>query len=152
MTIMAGNGRPQKYHDCVEPYLAEIKKMALTMTEAQIAKTLGVSYSSFRKYKSEHEELREALKKGRRQLVMDLYSALIKRAKGFKYTEKKKIYEGGELVREEISEKYAQPDVAALNLALKNFDSENWANDPQIMELRRKELELRQQEVKNNDW
>ena len=25
---MAGNGRPQKYHDCVEPYLAEIKKMA----------------------------------------------------------------------------------------------------------------------------
>ena len=83
---------------------------------------------------------------------MELYSALIKRAKGFKYTEKKKIYEGGELVREEISEKYAQPDVAALNLALKNFDADNWANDPQIMELRRKELELRQQAVKNNDW
>ena len=83
---------------------------------------------------------------------MDLYSALIKRAKGFKYTETKKIYEGDELVRKEVTEKYAQPDVAALNLALKNFDAENWANDPQIMELRRKELELRQQAVKNNDW
>lgn len=149
---MAGNGRPQKYHDNVEPYLAEVKKMALTMTEEQIAKTLGVSYSSFRKYKAQHPELQEALKKGRKQLVMDLYSALIKRAKGFKYTERKKIYESGELVREEITEKYAQPDVAALNLALKNFDPENWANDPQALELRRKELEIRQQAMKENDW
>ena len=66
---MAGNGRPQKYHDCVEPYLAEIKKMALTMTEEQIAKTLGVSYSSFRKYKGQHEELQEALKKGENRLL-----------------------------------------------------------------------------------
>lgn len=149
---MAGSGRPQKYVELVEPYLPEIKKMALTMTEQQIAKTLGISYSAFRKYKGLYPELQEALKKGRRQLAMELYSVLIKRAKGYKYSEKKQYYKDGKLVAEEVTEKYLPPDVAALNLALKNFDPENWANDPQALDLRRRELELREKAMEKEEW
>ena len=149
---MAGNGRPQKYVELVEPYLPEIKKMALTMTEQQIAKTLGVSYSAFRKYKGLYPELQAALKKGRRQLVMELYSALIKRAKGYECTERKTYYKNGEVVAEEITKKFMPPDVAAINLALKNFDPENWANDPQALDLRRKELELREKAMEKDEW
>ena len=62
---MAGNGRPEKYHDSVEPYLDEIREMAQTMTERQIASELGIYYSSFRKYKDQYSALKNALKKVR---------------------------------------------------------------------------------------
>lgn len=149
---MAGNGRPQKYKTHVEPYLEEIKQMCLTMTEKQIAETLGVAYSAFRSYKKQYQALNDALKKGRQTLVMELRSALIRRAKGFEVTETKKIYEYGCLDRLEISTKYYPPDVAALNLALKNYDRENWANDPQMIRIREKELELQERKLEQSEW
>lgn len=149
---MAGKGRPNKYKTHVEPYLDKIKEMALTMTEKQIAKTLGVGYSSFREYKRQYPALTSTLKKGRQELVMELRSVLIQRAKGFHYEEKKIIEEHGEVVREERTVKKSLPDVAALNLLLKNYDKENWANDPQMLDIRKKELELRERQIENNEW
>ena len=150
---MAGKGRPQKYKTHVEPHLAEIADMALTMTEEQIAKTLGVSYSAFRRYKEEYKELSDSIKKGRTELVRDLRSTLIKKAKGFSYEERKTIVEHGNVVREEIITKTSLPDVAAINLALKNYDADNWANDPQIMKLKREEFEFKKLNVeKLESW
>ena len=144
--------RPDKYLTHVEPYLEDIKQMCLTMTEAQIAETLGVGYSSFRKYKKQYPALNDSLKKGRRDLVIELRSALIRRAKGFEVTEIKTVHEEGCLVRYEKSTKYYPPDVAALNLALKNYDPDNWANDPQALRLREKELELQAKKLEQNEW
>lgn len=168
-------GRPDKYKTHVEPYLEDIKKMTLTMSEEQIAQTLGVSYTSFRSYKKQYPSLVDALQKGRKDLVIQVKSALIQKAKGFKYTETKETYtrlsvndelyhtllEAGvdpedlkELrwIRTEIMEKYSAPDVAACNLLLKNYDKDNWANDPQVLELRKQELELRKKHLEQNDW
>lgn len=144
--------RPDKYKTHVEPYLDEIKQMCLTMTEAQIAETLGVSLAAWKRYKSHYDPLRAALKKGRQSLVMELRSTLIKRAKGFEYTETKIVHEDGKSVRTEVSTKYYPPDVAALNLALKNYDKENWANDPQALRLREKELELQERKIDQLEW
>lgn len=145
-------GRPNKYQTNVEPYLEEIKMMALDMTEEQIAKTLGVSYSAFREYKKQHEALSDSLKKGRKSLVFELKSVLIERARGYRYTESKRIVEDGVVVREEVTEKYAHPDVASLNLLLKNYDKDNWANDPQMLAMKEKELELRKEMAEKDDW
>lgn len=144
--------RPSKYETHVEPYLDKIPEMTLTMTEEQIANTLGVGLSSWKRYKSHSEPLRTALKKGRKALVLELKSTLIKRAKGFNYEERKLIKEHGSVVREEIYTKAALPDVAATNLLLKNYDKENWANDPQALELRKKELELQERRLENGEW
>ena len=155
---MSGRGRPNKYKTHVEPYLEQIKDLALTMTEEQIAETLGVAYSSFRVYKQQYSALNDALQKGRKDLVAELKSVLIKKAKGFIYEEKTIIEEINpetgemEIVRRETKIKYAQPDVAAGNLLLKNYDKENWANDPQALELRRKELELNERKLEANEW
>ena len=149
---MGKRGRPNKYKTNVEPYLDKVKEMALTMTEKQIAETLGVGYTSFREYKKHYPALVGALKKGRADLVMELKGTLIRRAKGFQYEEKKIIKEYGAVVREEIATKSALPDIAALNLLLKNYDKENWANDPQTLELRKKELELRERQIEANEW
>ena len=149
---MATKGRPEKYKTHVEPYLEEIRQMCLTMSEKQIAETLGVGYSAFRNYKKQYPALNDAMKKGRQDLVIELISALIKRAKGFEITETKKIYEYGCLERLEISTKYYPPDVAALNLALKNYDKDNWANDPQMIRIREKELELQERKIEQGEW
>jgi len=144
--------RPDKYKTHVEPYLTDISKMCLTMSEAQIASTLGVSISAFKRYKARSEQLRTALKKGRQDLVMELRSSLIRRAKGFQYEERKTVKEAGQPVREEIYTRTALPDVAALNLLLKNYDKENWANDPQTLRLREKELELQEKKIEAGVW
>ena len=90
---MASRGRPNKYISHVQPKLEEIEKLCLTMTEKQIAEYLGVGYSSWCDYKTKYPELTEALKKGREALVHELKSSLIRKAKGFNYTEKKTIKE-----------------------------------------------------------
>lgn len=155
---MSGRGRPNKYKTHVEPYLDKIKDMALIMTEEQIAETLGVAYSSFRTYKQQYPALNDNLQKGRKDLVCELRSTLIKKAKGFVYEEKKVIEELNEetgqleIVRSETTFKYAQPDVAANNLLLKNYDKDNWANDPQALELRRKEIEISERKLEASEW
>ena len=56
------------------------------------------------------------------------------------------------VVKQEEAVKHASPDVAAINLELKNYDPENWANDPQMLQIRKKELELRERQVEANEW
>ena len=147
-----GRGRPNKYETHVKPRLEDIKKFCTYMTEKQIAETLGVAYSSWNEYKLKYPELMESLKKGRESLVLELRSTLIRKAKGFNYSEKKIIRENGVVVREEEYQKASLPDVAALNLLLKNYDAEHWSNDPAVLEVRKKELELKEKQIENNDW
>lgn len=145
------------------------------MTEAQICKRLGVGKSAWNEYKKRFPELMESIKRGRTDLVSDLKSALIRKAKGYEYTEtkitkqkvelpdlmkqalieagfKKEELERVDLVKTEISHKKASPDVAAINLLLKNYDKENWANDPQMLQIRQEELRLREKQVESNTW
>lgn len=144
-------GRPDKYHTHVEPYLDKISQLCLEMNEEQIAKTLHVGYTAFRRYKKEHQALSDSLKKGKRELACELKSSLIKKAKGFEYVERKEIKQNGKVIKEEVYYKTAHPDVAAINLLLKNIDPD-WANDPQLLELRKKELELQERKVEQNEW
>lgn len=150
--------RPCNYNKLIEPYLDDIAQMALTMSEEQIAQTLGVGYSTFKRYKRDYKPLRDAVKRGRKVLVMELKNALIQKAKGFEYTETKEVKEINEdtgkleTVRIETAKKRTTPDVAAINLLLKNYDKENWANDPQMIALRKKELELKEKSIEANEW
>lgn len=154
---MAGKGRPDKYKTHVEPYLKDIEVMALSMTEKEIAETLEIAYSTFKVYKRTYSALNDSLKKGRRNLVIELKNNLIRASKGYHYDEKKVIKERDEfgnmiVVREEVTTKYMRPDVAATNLLLKNYDKDRWANDPQALELRKKELELQERRLENGEW
>jgi len=133
-------------------HLDDIEKWAREgATEEQIAHCFGITRQTFYNYKRSHIDIFNAIKKGRTTLVEELHGVLARKAKGFQYTEKKIIREGGVVVREEIYEKASLPDVAALNLLLKNYDKE-WANDPQMVRLREKELELKERQIEANEW
>lgn len=155
---MAKTGRKSAYDEKIKSRFADIEKwLKGGASEKQVAAALGVAYSTFNKYKVEKEEFSELLKSiDRSELVCDLRSALIKKAMGYTYEEKKQYItednEGKKKKHTEIYTKVAHPDVAAINLALKNYDKDNWANDPAMLELKKQELELRKQAVEDGQW
>lgn len=152
------SNKPNKYETLVKPRLKEIEEWRrIGWKEDEIAKELGISRSTFAQYKQLYPELSDTIKSENAALVEDLRGALVRRAKGYQYIETKKIYERneyGQLVhtRTEETTKSQPADVAALNLALKNFDRENWSNDPQLLALKREELELKKKQIEKDDW
>ena len=148
-------GKIGKYESHVKPYLEKITEMRREMTEEQIAESLGVGKTAWYKYKRERLELREALKKGEQSLVKDLKSALIMKAKGFKYTESKVVTKEtskGVETSTEVYEKYAQPDTGAIHLLLKNLD-DSWRNDDKAtMDIKQKQVELQEKKLEEEGW
>lgn len=150
-------GRKSKY-DIVKDNFPKIRKwLKAGVTERQIAKNLGIAMSSWSLYKTQYSELTELIKSSRETVVEDLRGALLKRALGFTYEEQKTYIktdqETGKITQyTEITKKHALPDVAAINLSLKNYDKDNWANDPQLLELRKLELEFKKQMAAKDDW
>ena len=148
-------GRKCKYETHVKPYLSQIEELFQDLDERQIAERLGVAVSTFENYKRRYPELREALKKGRLHLVSELKASLKKKAKGFYYEETKTSIreEGGRRIQViEKFKKYAQPDVGAIHLLLKNYDP-SWTNDDRTtIDLKREQLELARQKAESDNW
>ena len=84
--------------------------------------------------------------------MIDLKNTLIKKAKGFVYEEKNTIVEHGEVTREEIKSRVALPDVAAINLLLKNLDRDFWRNDPAEYELKKRMVEVQEKKAEEEEW
>lgn len=158
VNIVGKRGRKSVYDTHIKPRFSDILDWLKNgATEKQIADNLDIGYSTFNRHKAEKKELREVLKKGRESLVLQLRGALVKKGLGFNYVETTEIKERDEngemkIVRIETKMKYAPPDVAALNLCLKNYDGDNWANDPQALKLKEKELELRREIAERDTW
>ncbi len=127
-------GRKSKYDTHVKPYLNRIPKWRRNgMTEAQIAKKLGIAMSSFSLYKLKHSEFSETLKNSKEELIENLEDSLFKRAMGYQYEETKIEREGGVVVRTVINIKELPPDVGALIFALKNLAPNKWRNDDRVI-------------------
>ena len=152
---MGKAGRKNKYETHVKPNFEKIKKWYLTKTETQIANKLGITVQSWIKYNNQYPELRELLQDSKEDLVDELKGILKKKAQGFYYTETKKtIIEDGDSKIKKIEEhqKYAQPDTGAIHLLLKNLDDE-WRNDDkQTLDIKRKQVELTEQKINNDEW
>lgn len=123
--------------------------------EREIAKKIGVAYSSWNKYKAEKTEFVEHIKNARASLVSELKKALYKKAIGFTYQERE-IYkttdeDGNTKTNIKIHEKYSVPDVAAANLLLKNYEDE-WANDPALLKLKQQAFELEKIVASEKHW
>ena len=152
---MAKRGRKSKA-DIVIENLDRIKEMArVGVTEEDIAKSLGISVSTFEKYKNEFPQLKESLKTSKVDLSVTVKSALVKRALGYEYEEKKQYIteddNGNKKKHTEITTKHMPPDVGAINSLLQNID-DNWYRDKRGAELRKQELELRKQMAEDKEW
>lgn len=149
-------GRRGLYETHIKPKFEQIRKLLNEgASEKQVAEALGVSYPSWSNYKRDHEELRALCDEPRTELVEQLRSALVKRAMGFTYEEKKQYItedeNGNKKKHTEITTKQALPDVTALFGALNLYDPE-YVRDKKGYELKQQELELRRLIADNNNW
>ena len=149
--------RTNKYETNVKPHLAKIAQWYQHSTETQIARMLEVSLRSWENYKVKYPELREVLRKGKDEIIVELKDTMKKKAFGFTYTETKRTFievDGkptGAIKVEEFT-RYAQPDLGAMHLLLKNLDP-TWRNDDMTtVELKREKLKLEQEKAEDNKW
>lgn len=151
-------GRPSKYETHIKPYFDQIKKwLEQGATERQIAEQLGVAYSTYNDYKTKYSEFAELTKGNSRvQLVEELRGALVKRALGYEYKEKKEYVKtdpetGLPTKYVEITTKQALPDTTAIFGALNIYDPE-YVRDKKNHELREKDYELRKAIAQANNF
>ncbi|MBR3187253.1 MAG: hypothetical protein IKF59_04350 [Lachnospiraceae bacterium] len=174
-------GRKSKYETYVKPRFADIALWAKNgASEKEIAKNLGITMSTFSEYKKKFPEFSELLKKSRVSPIEEIKAAMVKRAVGFQYTEKRFIrqyidfpdeikgiledsgvdisgLEKPELVRLEETVKTVLPNVAAGLVLLQHWDrnadgSARWSRDPAKLELQKEELELKKEKADLENW
>lgn len=159
-----------KYETHVKLRFDEIAEwVRLGATEKEIIKNLGICEDTFYTYKKKYTEFLELLKKNRAKPVEDIKAAMLKRAVGFQYEEKKVVsqyieFDDGsgiktpaKVIRTEITTKTALPDVAAGLVLLQHWDKDEngntkWSRDPANREIKEKELELKEKIAEENNW
>ena len=132
-----------KYDSHIAPRLEEVKAWARDgVTEEEIAKRLGVAYSTLREHKKTHSALSDALKCARAyddEVVFSLHrntlGGIVKLKKPIKL--RRTIFEDGKKVREEEyieyadEEEYIKPDTMAQMYWLNNRRPEEWRAKPE---------------------
>lgn len=116
------------------------------LTDEQIAHNLGISKDTFYKYKREHADFSESLKKGKEVIDFEVENALLKRALGYEFEEvtKEHLYNpvtGEPILDEEgkhkfvvskVVKKQVSPDTTAQIFWLKNRKPKKWGDKQDI--------------------
>lgn len=101
------------------------------LTDEQIAKNLDIVPSTLYEWKRQYSEISEALKKGKEVVDIEVENALLKRALGYSYEEKKvEVSEEGTKVTKTI--KAVVPDTTAQIFWLKNRRPDRWRDKQDI--------------------
>ena len=154
---MAKIGRKSKYETHIAPHLDEIRTAVKNgATVKEIADALGIAESTLNKYKAEKTELSVAFACGRANIIVDIRAALLKKALGYEYQEKKqyirKDEKGENVTYTEITTKHQPPSETAGAMLLRNYD-ENWLDKDNITtQLKQQELELRKSIAESNNF
>lgn len=148
-------GRKNKYDEVILPRLEEIKELlAKGTSEKEVAKYLGISYTTWKTHKRKIASFSSLVKESRGKAVEDLEQAMFRSALGFTKTIKKAmklkevVYENGKRLKETEriefykEEVYIQPSVACAQFLLKNWAKNRYSNNPAELEIKKKEFEL----------
>lgn len=117
-------GRPTKYTANMAALVYWIARAGLT--DALIAKELGVSERTLYNWQKAHPEFAEALRAGKEDPDDKVEAALYKRALGYEYTEEKVTAEHAVITKIERTTKQVVPDVTACIFWLKNRRPDTW--------------------------
>lgn len=113
---MGKTGRPSKYDPKKHPDLAFWMAHA-GLTNKQIAEEFGVTERTIDNWKRDHPEFFRSLKKGKETPDDQVEAALLRRAKGFTYTEESP---------QGVVKKVALPNPASMIFWLKNRRPKRW--------------------------
>jgi len=153
-------GAKSKYEICVKPYLEEVnKKVREGITEAEIAKALGISVASLNNYRNQYEEFREALSKNKgADVLQSLVNAGIEAAIGGYKENEQTVYkideEGNPVITQVVKTKVWQPPNPTLHkFYVLNYGKEQGlVNDPLEYELKKKKQEFDEKLEQAKNW
>ena len=141
-------GNPSLYLEKIYPYLSDIGRyIRCGVTEGQLASYYNVGKTSWAKYKKEYPEMNETVNKAKTEFKTEIVSKAYEVAMGYEYTESTTVDlfdNDGKKVGTKTTtyKKYAKADAGMLQFLLINRIPDEFARDPQILELRKKALEL----------
>ena len=144
-------GSPSLYIEKIYPYLSDIGRyIRCGVTEGQLASYYNVGKTSWAKYKKDYPEMNETVNKAKTEFKTEIICRAYEVAMGYEYTETTTVEEKdneGKVIGEKTTtyKKYAKADPGMLQFLLINRISDEFARDPQILELRKKALELAEQ-------
>ena len=150
-------GRPSKYETEVKPHLEDIRKaVEAGATDKEIADAFGLAVSTIYEYKKKYKEFSAAFARGRKEVVIEIKAALLKKALGFEYEEEKRVARkdknGENIILLEKYKRQCLPSETAAAMLLRNYD-ETWRdNDHASAELKRQEADLRKAIAASNNF
>lgn len=129
-------------------------------TDKEIAKKIGIGYSTYRKYKAQDTDLKQVIAEGKDKKNQAVEQALYKCCIGYNYYEEvvskvktqtvapdgKTILEN-EDVKVSNVKKYKGPDLAAQKYWLNNKEKAKWKEDPHKVTNDKKLTKLKEKEV-----
>jgi hypothetical protein len=121
-------GAKSKY----DPSLAEIAEgyARRGLSDADIAKNLGISLDAYYRYQKQHSEFYEAIKRGKRPANIIVENALFKRCIGYVLeeptTETYVDDKGKKQVKRKVVTRHIIPDINAIRFWLINREPELW--------------------------
>lgn len=100
------------------------------LTDQQIATNMGISGDTYYRWKKQHAEISDALKRGKAPVDFEVESALLKRAKGYDYEEV--ITEMDSTGKQHVRKikKHMPPDPTAAIFWLCNRKPRCWRRNP----------------------
>ena len=102
------------------------------LTDEQIAHNMGITAKTLYEWKNKYSEICESLKKGKEVVDILVENALLKRALGYKYTEKKVVDSEKDGIRTETTIKEVVPDTTAQIFWLKNRKPQEWRDKREV--------------------
>lgn len=135
-----------KYDEFIKPNLEEIKRfVSHGVTEKEVRDFYGVGKTMWCEYKKKYSELNELLCNAKKICRFNLENRAYEVAYGYEYiettTEEFKDKEGNITgTKTKVVKKYAKADAGMLQFLLINRYPEDFARDPQVLNLRKKAL------------
>ena len=145
-----------KYETVILPRFEEIKQwVSEGLTDREIIGRLGISRSTWYKHKSDFTDFSDSIRECRRPKIEELEETMFKLAQGYTVTLQKtmKVRDpgGGEHLEDYEEDVHVPPNFNALRFLLTNW-SDNYANDPAMVRIRKEEFEHKKKMDEENSW
>lgn len=155
----------QSIDEQLERDLDRIKSMVKNgFTDKEISEELGIGYSTWKNKKSQNKLIKAAIDEVKDTRNQEVEEALFKNCKGYHYYEEvptkvkeEVINENGTVLTVEkvvvpTVKKWKPADLAAQKYWLNNRKKATWKENPNAVELKRKELKLKEKEIDGKAW
>ena len=124
-------GRKCKYNETMDVMAEGLARQGVT--DANIARALGISERVFYEYQKKFQQFRQALARGRMPINFEMENLLLKKARGFEITDRYlETDPDGRPLKQKVWRRQVPPDTAAILEWLAHHMPEKWGKKQEL--------------------